>query len=284
MGEPEPGGGLPPVFPAICLVRTWNGFGTGFFVGERANVVTARHVICHDERDDSDCESKNPTRDPNDPANNREPGECEPGKPERQEQAIVVCWVCTGRGFLFNAVAEIVHEDRRTDLALLRLKNPEEFPRPLSLDSVTSLSPVLALPGDFVYFDAFRRTPRDTFECCRVRARVKKIEPAKIEGLHQRILTLDAHAWPGSSGSPVFSRSGEVIGVITNCLRDTAEAVVRDGCCVWELFGKTRNQPQTAAIPFFPSSFAPYMHDPWWSPLQQLSLKMLSYFGRPWIR
>lgn len=271
-GDPEPGG-LPPVFTAICLVLTRTGYGTGFFVGERANVVTARHVVRKDKH--------------NEPVH-------------EDERAVLVCWVATGRGFLFHALAEVVREDERTDLALLRLKNPEQLPRPLSLDSLTSLSPVPAMPRDFVYFDAFRRPPVGGFECRRVQARVKQIEAFTSCGLEQRILTLDAKSWPGASGSPVFSKSGEVVGVLTNARPASGEAMIRDGRWLWELFGKVPpgsqrqavvipfsppgSQRPAVVIPFSPRSFAPYMHAPWWSPLQRLGTRMYSYLGRPWIR
>src|SRR5271166_1800949 len=148
------------------MVRTLTGYGTGFFVGERANVLTARHVVCKDK----------------------------PGAAQDELLVIFVCWVLTTRGYLFNAPAYIVREDSRTDLALLRLMNPEEFPRPLSLDSLTSLSPEPAICGDLVYFDSFRRKPVDGFECHRVHARVKQTHALTDHGLQQRILTLDAES------------------------------------------------------------------------------------------
>src|ERR1700756_1236936 len=78
-GDPEPGG-LPP---AIWMVLMRTGYGTGFFVGERANVVTARHVVLRDSSDD----------------------------PAQDVQPALVRWVCTGRSFLVTALAQIVRED-----------------------------------------------------------------------------------------------------------------------------------------------------------------------------
>jgi Trypsin-like peptidase domain len=254
-GDPDPGG-LPPVFTAICLVVTPTGRGTGFFVGERANVVTARYVVCKDKPDNpADDPARNTDRRAQNPRDAAQDG----------PPPIVVCWVSTGRGFLFNAPAEIVREDPRTDVALLRLKNPEEFPRPLTLDSVTSLSPKPARPGDFVYFDTFQRMPSQEFQIRRVQARVKQSYSVRDHSLEQRVLALDAKAWPGSSGSPVFSTSGEVIGILTGSHAESDEALVRDGCWLWELFGNmhpgTRRKSAAAVIPFPwfpPPSFAPY--------------------------
>ena len=254
-GDAEPGG-LPPVFTAICLIVSPTGFGTGFFVGERANVVTARHVVCKDEGEGA-------TQDP-------------PAK-------IMVCWVYTGASFLFRTLATVVRDHTRTDLALLRLHNPEEFPRPLSLDSLTSLSPVPARCGDFVYFDTFRHTRIKGFECCRVRARVKESSARSDGGLEQRILTLDAKAWPGASGSPLFSRSGEVIGVITAVRRDGGEAVARDVRWVWQLFDdgqlNTMPQPEATVIPFPPPPQPPLPDPPqpvpWWKHLGRFGADVL---------
>ena len=259
-GDPEPGG-LPPVFTAICLVvaqRASISLGTGFFVGERASVVTARHVLF--------------SSDPNHPEFRKEP-------------TIFVLWVLNGRHFLFTARARVVREHPATDLALLRVENADEFPRPLTLDSLTSLSPTPAMPRDFVCFDSFQCTSPGGFERLRVWARVKQIEEATSFSLPQRLLTLDAAAWPGASGSPVFNKSGEVIGVLTGCRKDTGEAMVRDGRWLRQLFREPRpaTQRQATVIPFSPLSFAPYMHAPWWSPWQRLGSRMFSYLGRPWI-
>ncbi len=250
-GDPDPGG-FPPIFTSICLVVTQRGFGTGFFVGERSNVVTARHVIRADEPDEH---------------------------PHDESPVILVCWVLTDKSFLFTTPAEVVAEDGRSDVALLRLKSPEELPKPLSLDSVASLSREPATRGDWLYFDAFRRIPSGAFELCRVQARVKQIDLITVTGQEQRILTLDAKGWRGASGSPVFSTCGQVVGVLTAGVANSGEAIVRDGQSVWELFGKTPTRgPETGVISFPPPSFAPYTSPapvPWWSRLRRLGVKFV---------
>jgi S1-C subfamily serine protease len=241
------------MFTATCLVVTRNGHGTGFFVGDRANVVTARHVVCKDKPGDSLQDHAHLASD---------------GRP-----AVVVCWVLMSGNFFFSTPAEIVREDRRTDLALLRLKNTKEFPRPLSLESLTSLSPCPAMFGDFVYFDAFRFTPRDGFECRRVQARVKRVGESAQGSRRQRFLTLDAKAWPGSSGSPVFSKAGPVIGVLTN-RSWSGEAMVRDIPCVRELFRSTvpvsLGELGAVSLPFAPLSFARYSNETWWDRVRRV--------------
>jgi len=106
------------------------------------------------------------------------------------------------------------------------------------------------MPGDFVYFDSFWRSPSKTFEAFRLEARVKQVIGINVAGLEQRILKLDVEAWPGASGSPVLSTSGKVIGVITAGRVGGGESMVRDGRWIWKLFGK----PQPGiVIPFSPS-------------------------------
>jgi S1-C subfamily serine protease len=232
--DPEPGG-FPPVFTAICCIHSREGSGTGFFVGERANVVTARHVVCNKD------------------AGGLSPDEC----------PILVSWVLLGKSFLFHALATIVRVDPASDLALLRLLNPEEFPRPLSLDSLTRLSSTEAVAGDYVYFDAFRRMPDKSYEMRRVHGRVKQGTINPGDGNQLRFLMLDAKGWPGASGSPVFSTRGEVIGVLTAGLRDTGEAVVQDVRWVWPLFEKSfpgsQRRPLATVVPIPRAPrFAPY--------------------------
>jgi len=239
MGDPE-AGGIPPVFTAICLVRAGISCATGFFVSDRADVVTARHVVCKDKHEE-------PTT---------QVGNSKPLAGDTRDNgfAVVVSWLSSGRHFLFNAPADLIREDRRTDLALLRLRNPEEFPRPVSLESVTTLSLSPSMPGDFVYFDSFWRSPSKSFEVFRLEARVKQIIGITIAGLEQRILKLDVEAWPGASGSPVFSTSGKVIGVITAGRVGSGESLVRDGRWVWELFGKPQPTIQKPRVILFSSS------------------------------
>ena len=109
----RPGGGRNSArFTAICLVRAGIGCATGFFVNDRADVVTARHVLCKDKHDET----------------TNQAGYSKPlaGDTGDKGVAVVVSWMSGGRHFLFNAPAEVIREDRRTDLALLRLRNPDE--------------------------------------------------------------------------------------------------------------------------------------------------------------
>lgn len=47
-------------------------------------------------------------------------------------------------------------------------------------------------------------------------------------GLEQRILCVDVSTWPGSSGAPIFSRTGQVADLVTGVMRSTCETTVRD--------------------------------------------------------
>jgi S1-C subfamily serine protease len=205
-GDPDVGSDS-PLFPAVCLVLSPKGFGTGFFLGERAQVITARHVVRHE--DDS------------------------PGEPAAK---VMICWIPTGRGFLFIAPAVIVRDDWRTDLALLRLEKPEELPTPLSCAGLTMLGSSPAMLRDRVFFEAFRTKDAGGFEFRRIRARVMHARAVAPGGLEQRIMTLDASAWPGASGAPVFSTTGDVVGIVTDVMRDTGETIIRDARWILHLW------------------------------------------------
>jgi len=169
-------------------------------------VVTAHHVVCKD----------------NDP-------------PDVQPK-VTVLWVPTGEDFLFSASAPVVLSDWRTDLALLRLEHPEELPVPLSAASLTVLSSTPAVLGDYVSFEAFERTSRNRYGFRSVRAQVKRAIAIAPGGLEQRVLMLDATAWPGASGGPVFSQAGQVVGIISAIHRKTRETLIRDARWVLDMW------------------------------------------------
>ena len=240
-GDPAPGG-QPPLFTATCVIFTPGGQGTGFFVGERANVITARHVVREDKDQSSDA-----------------------------QPPVFVCWVCTGKGFLFISPARIVKEDWRTDLALLRLDNPEIFPQPLAHSSLTLLASAPAMLRDPVFFETFRRTAGGHYEFCRVYGRVAHADALALSGLEQRIMTLDVAAWPGASGSPVFSKTGQVLGVLTAFRRDKGDAIMRDARWILQLLkaanGDTVSSPAAPLISFPAPTFVdppPPVPLPWW--------------------
>jgi len=121
-GDPEPA--TPPVFTRVCLVDSPPRRGNGFFIGGRGYVITAAHVIC-------EARAKLPPK-------------------------VFVSWVFTGTTFLFAVPTVVVCHDWRSDIAVLRLDDPDVLPRPLLNDSVTmpSLSP--AMLGDRIFCEAFQ--------------------------------------------------------------------------------------------------------------------------------
>jgi S1-C subfamily serine protease len=224
------------------VVVTPLGCGTGFFVGERANVITARHVVREDKDQSSDA-----------------------------QPPVFVCWLCTGKGFLFIAPARIVQEDWRTDLALLRLDHPEVLPRPLAHSSIALLESAPAMLRDPVFFETFRRTARGDYEFCRVYGRVAHASALALGGLEQRLITLDVAAWGGASGSPVFSKTGQVVGVLTAMRRDKGQAVMRDSRWILQLLKAAHGDPVSSPAAPLVSFPAPSLVDqpsavplPWW--------------------
>jgi S1-C subfamily serine protease len=214
---------VPLMFPAICLVWSKSSYGTGFFLGERGNIITAGHSV----RETVD-------------------------QSEPPEAVVLVLWGYTNSRFRFCAPAEVVREDWRTDLALLRLMpGPSKRPMPQSPASLTVLSSSPAMLGDQVFFETFRRDEanKGRFEFERVHARVVRTEAVAPGGLEQRLLLLDAQAWPGASGSPVFSKTGEVIGIATGVLRKTNQTGVRDARWIAALWDGEKGGPSNVSPP-----------------------------------
>lgn len=223
----DPQSDIPSPFPAICRVYTKRGCGTGFFIGERQYIVTARHVVC------------------------KEKGENEP---KQVFPSVLIGWGYTGRSFLVVTPASVVCHDWRTDLALLRPDMPDDLPKPLSEDSLNMLCSSPAMLRDRVFFESFQGRPGEGERFYRVPAQVTHATAIAPDGLEQRMLTLDAAAWPGASGSPVFSQAGQVVGILTNAVRDTNEGMFRDSRWVLRLLSAVQSNVGSRAastvIPF----------------------------------
>jgi S1-C subfamily serine protease len=108
--------------------------------------------------------------------------------------------------------------------------------------------------GDRVYFETFRKSAIETFEFRRVYGRIAHAHARAVDGLEQRIMTLDVSSWPGVSGSPVFSKAGQVVGVVTAGRAQTGEAVFRDARWILQLLkaaqGDKVPHPGAAVIDF----------------------------------
>ena len=210
----DPYDGIPPLFTAICRVYSLRGsMGTGFFVGERQHIITARHVVFSTEA------------------------------PDEPPAKILIGWVYSGGSFLFRIPAEVVADDWRTDLALLRLDDAAQLPRPLSESSLSLLASSPVMLRDRVYFEGFKYEDVRGDVFCRVHGQVKHARAEAPGGLEQRILTLDAPAWKGASGSPVFSKPGQVVGVLTASHLETNEAVFRDARWILQLLRTAQGDP-----------------------------------------
>lgn len=165
--------------------------GTGFIVGDGSLVATNAHVI---------------------------PESTDPDGPT------LVIQVRSSNGELQLRRAQLTSRDKEHDLAVLRIEGP-------SLPALTLANSDTVREGQSVGFTGFPIGGALGFSPVTHRGIVSSITPIALPGgnaqqLNQRLIRqlksgafnifqLDATAYPGNSGSPVFNtESGEVIGVI----------------------------------------------------------------------
>jgi len=111
--------------------------------------------------------------------------------------------------------AEVVGADKRTDVAVLRVKGAN--PPLCSLGSSKDL-----LIGEWVVaivnpFGTLMKDPQPTVSVGVVSANHRRISPSVGEGerLYQDMIQTDAAINPGNSGGPLVNASGEVVGLNT---------------------------------------------------------------------
>lgn len=178
--------------------------GTGFVIGDGLTVVTNHHVV--------------------------------PQQLDRERQQIIAVFSGRGERSRIHA-ARVLAQDEEHDLALLRL---EGAPLPvLTLASGTSA----VREGEDIAFTGFPIgavlglypvTHRGIISAITPVARAvdnaRHINPAQLRRLRQPydVLQLDAIAYPGNSGSPVYRPdSGAVVGVINSVfVKESREAVL----------------------------------------------------------
>ncbi len=154
---------------AVVIVRSGKSTGTGFFVGSSGLILTCAHCV-------SPLESVEIVYHP-------------PGKPDEKE----------------TVEATVVHRDRKTDLALLKI----DVQGPLH--SVALADPIAVKSGSDVTIIA---NPGLGAEVLDNTVTTGIISNAKrtIEG--NDYIQSSATVNPGSSGGPMFDRTGRVIGVV----------------------------------------------------------------------
>jgi S1-C subfamily serine protease len=188
--------------PAVVLVGTYAetdnprfGFrGTGFAVGDGLTIVTNAHVL--------------------------------PPPEQAGKQLLVQVW--QGGSNWQARRAELLRANRPADLALLRIEGEPLPTLPLAADEPPPEGSEVALLG-FPIGGALgfshvvhRGTLAAITQMVPPQARAQSLNAAAIRQLRQgpmQILQLDAVAYPGNSGGPLFDiASGEVIGVINMVL------------------------------------------------------------------
>jgi S1-C subfamily serine protease len=178
--------------------------GTGFVVGNGHLVVTNFHVL--------------------------------PDKLDSAKNEKLAVFTGRGRKAKFHP-ARVIAEDRTHDLALLYISTPQV--------AMTLARGSLVREGTEVAFTGFPMGMALGLYPVTHRGIVSAISPMAPPQLGSRVLTakmiramrdpydvlqLDATAYPGNSGSPVYDQaSGEVIGVINSVLiKDTKEAAIEN--------------------------------------------------------
>ena len=179
--------------------------GSGFAVGDGTSVVTNFHVL---------------------PA---------AGDPEGAPTLMVQ--VPRGRGELEGRPARLLATDRAHDLALLKIEGPPVRPLPLDDDDRTREGDAVAIIGFPIggvlgYSPVTHRGIVSSITRIALPAptaqRLDERAVARLREVPFDIYQLDATAYPGNSGGPVFDvASGQVVGVINMVLaRGTRESAL----------------------------------------------------------
>lgn len=174
--------------------------GTGFAVGDGSLVATCWHVVAATE-----------------PAVAERPG----------SRALAVQLPAAGGSFTTHEV-DVVASDRARDLALLRLRAGKSSPLALMGEPVVPEGTDVALMG-FPIGGVFgyRHVTHRGIVAARVAsdlptATARQLNEGTVSRLRQgsfELLQLDATAYPGNSGGPLFElESGRVVGVVNMVL------------------------------------------------------------------
>jgi len=159
--------------------RTERAAGSGFVINENGEILTDYHVVASALKNDS-VELKNSAK----------------------------------LSVQFNGgkklPATVVGVDQSYDLALLKLKNPEQLPataQPLELansDEVKVGQKVIAIGNPFLLQSTVTQG---------IVSAINREQAAKVSGVPIEYIQTDAAINPGSSGGPLLNSQGEVIGV-----------------------------------------------------------------------
>lgn len=193
--------------PAVCPVGTYNPLdsprftfrGTGFIVGDGSRVATCWHVV----------------------------GESAPNDAGTVKGTLAVQVPSIDGGYTVHE-AVLAADDRARDLAVLRLKRSVAAALPLAPDAPVPEGTAVALIG-FPIGGAlgFRHVTHRGIVSAIVASdlpanRARLLQDARVARLREgsfEMLQLDATAYPGNSGGPLFDLAdGRVVGVVNMVL------------------------------------------------------------------
>lgn len=109
-------------------------------------------------------------------------------------------------GDLHSATVE--HVDQILDIAILKVETMLEYTKPI--DYRPSKKPVVG---------------KETFYCGHPDQMYFTSYHGRISGFNGKYLLLDTFAWPGSSGSMVFNKEGQVVGTVSAVSMDAPTGV-----------------------------------------------------------
>jgi len=104
--------------------------------------------------------------------------------------------------------ANIIYVDTALDIAILKVKTILEFTKPI--DYSPSKKPEIG---------------KEIFYCGHPNQMYFTSYHGRISGFNGQYLLLDTFAWPGSSGSMVFNKEGQVVGTVSAISMDAPTGV-----------------------------------------------------------
>jgi len=107
-----------------------------------------------------------------------------------------------------NYKAEVVLVDHSVDLAILKVEEPLKFTKPIDYRPSKRID-----------------IGKEVFYCGQPNMMYFTTYEGRVSGTSSQYLMIDTFAWPGSSGSVVFDKSGRVVGVISAVSMDAPTGV-----------------------------------------------------------
>lgn len=95
-------------------------------------------------------------------------------------------------------LAKVVHVDEFRDIAIIRTDRPLKYTKPVDYRASSRIE-----------------VGKEIFYCGHPNEMYYTVYHGRISGYSNQYLLADTFAWPGSSGSVVFDKSGKVVGIVS---------------------------------------------------------------------